>query len=180
MNPLVLWGIKVALVPVVGLASAWVVGHMRAVNVHTKNARLDAIIDTAGNIGEDLVKVVLTSGDLQALASAVAGGTPLGDAIAHMQPALVGQVQEGLGPVLTKELTGILGDSAAKRLAQVVVGATHDLIEAKRASGNPPLALPGQIVKLASGHMLVVPHGQPLPAGSTLVATNGSPAAAAA
>lgn len=141
------------------------------VNVHLKNAALTWLVNTIGNIAESVLKTALTGQDIEGVFTAWQAGTPLRNILSGLLPELLASVKQQIGPFLTLLLTKLIGgsDAANEVIVSKLLSVAHDVLAAKQAAGHTPL--PGQVVKLESGRLLVVPHGQTPPASSTPVAT---------
>jgi len=153
-------------------ATAFVLSKLKTVDAHTKSALLNKIIDAIGNAAEDVVKAVLTHTDIDAILTALAGGTPIESVLKGLLPAMLTQVQSAIGPALGSILTALLGgDTAANtRISQSIISAVHDLALAHKAASNTDVtATDKKVIQLQSGHLLVMPYNQKIPAGSTVV-----------
>ena len=158
-------------------ATAFILSKLKTVDAHTKSALLNKIIDAIGNAAEDVVRAVLTHLDLDAILTALAGGTPLESALKGLLPSMIAQVQAAIGPALGSILTALLGGDAAAntRISQSIIAAVHDLaIQHKAASNTDPNATDKKVVELQSGHLLVMPFNQKLPVNATRVVYDSS------
>ena len=148
---------------------AGLIAKLPSVNAHTKSALLNKILDAVGNAAEDVLKTVLNGQDIEALFTAFGTGADLRTILSGLLPTLKSAVQTAIGPALTKALASLLGGDAAasERIVQALLSVLHDILSAKQTAKAPPQ--PGQVTQLADGHLLVVPHGQAIPAGSKLL-----------
>ena len=143
------------------------------VDIHTKYAIINHIVDTVGNAAEDILKAILTSGDIDAILTALASGSPIEAVLSGLLPAVTAQVEAAAGPLAKQALGQLLGSDAAAtaRIQTTILSAAHDIWTAHKTAAGGATPQPGQVAQLLSGHLLVVPHGQSLPEGSKLVAS---------
>lgn len=154
----------------------WVNAKMPVVDVHTKSALLNKILDTIGNAAESLVKSVLNGNDIDALISGFAAGESPAALMAGLLPDLLKSLNAAIGPVLSTALSELLGgdQKANDTMSQAILAVVHDIVG---LLGVHKPAVGGQIVHLPSGHLLVVPAGQPVPDGCKVVSAGFKKAA---
>lgn len=151
-------------------AAAWAMNKIPRVNIHTKSALVDKLVNTLANGAIDVAKAGLSHADLDGLLAAMASGTPIGVALGALLPGLEAATIAAAPQAAGTVLASLLGQQqAADRISAVVKSAVVDLVNAHRDAGNVPQ--PGQVVQLASKRLLVVPHGQAIPDGAKLIAS---------
>jgi len=141
------------------------------VDAHTPHALLNKLLDLFGNLGLALLRAALSAADLDQIAAAVAAGQPLSVVVKDKLPAWVASLEAAAGPALKAMVESLVGTGGlATWLEQVILGALDKLLQGHlvvtEVAKDP--STPKQVVVLASGHMLVMPAGQAVPAGAVL------------